>query len=696
MWRPLGAPIPPAAFLLLSLLLPQGPARSEETPPEVEELHIEGNNTFGTGALEALLGTRETPGFLGKFFYGISGEVLGRNNEFFDPGIFAEDIRRVVTYYRERGFFAVEVDTSVTGVPDGGGVRVRIRIREGDRARIDTLSIEGLLLVPEFVHADIAEGRLIGVGEAYDQRLLKTEVDRVLQVLQDAGYANARFDQDSSAAVRLASTGNCRVRLVFDTGRRYFFGPVGVQREGEKERSDITDEIVLRQLDYAEEEVYNASHLVTSERNLNRVGLFDLARVRPRIPPREDTTLRVPSRVTIRPTDKHELAPELLLNDENGNFNLGTGLGYKNRNFLGGARTFSSRIRFRTETIGRFPDYFALAGEGVANADLTLEMFQPYIFSRNVRGNWTVSLILDKQRPYRQFIVRNRFGLTDQLADYTHGYLDWTLERVSLQRNPHFTGSFEEAAELEAQARRVQFNSILSFTLQRNKANDVFSPSAGFIHAATLEESGLLPLLLRNAQPDLPFTQFYRVILLGRWYYDLSHNRFAILGLKLKGGWEEKYGESRSDAERAIPQTHRFFAGGGASVRGWESRRLAASGDPRLELGGNLALEGSAELRVNALRHLRSDLLRKLWVVFFLDAGNVWAEARDLKAPDVAVAAGLGIRYETFFGPFRVDFGFRIHDPGAEEGGRKWIFRKRLLGETLARGILHFGIGHAF
>jgi outer membrane protein insertion porin family len=128
-------------------------------------------------------------------------------------------------------------------------------------------------------------------------------------------------------------------------------------------------------------------------------------------------------------------------------------------------------------------------------------------------------------------------------------------------------------------------------------------------------------------------------------------------------------------------------------VRGWQSRDLSASGDPKL--GGNLALEGSLELRVNILQSARDDFLDKIWLVTFFDFGNVWAAASDLQWKGVAMAAGIGFRYNTFFGPFRVDWGFRVYNPG-DPTGQNWITQRQLFGQTFKEGIFHFGIGHAF
>ena len=129
-------------------------------------------------------------------------------------------------------------------------------------------------------------------------------------------------------------------------------------------------------------------------------------------------------------------------------------------------------------------------------------------------------------------------------------------------------------------------------------------------------------------------------------------------------------------------------------MRGWPSRGLIASGIP--ELGGNLALEGTVELRTNLFRSLREDVLVHLWVVAFLDFGNVWTQVGDYHLKDVALATGIGLRYDTFFGPFRMDFGIRLYDPRHPDPGKKWITQRKFFGETISDGVLHFGIGHAF
>ncbi len=126
-------------------------------------------------------------------------------------------------------------------------------------------------------------------------------------------------------------------------------------------------------------------------------------------------------------------------------------------------------------------------------------------------------------------------------------------------------------------------------------------------------------------------------------------------------------------------------------MRGWKTRELGTVDDP--QFGGNALFELSIETRINFTRGLG-----KLWViefdniraVLFADAGNIWSDVKKIRLSEVALTIGFGFRYDAIFGPFRVDFGFRVYDPGKPRG-QKWIFERKL-----RREALHFGIGHAF
>lgn len=96
-----------------------------------------------------------------------------------------------------------------------------------------------------------------------------------------------------------------------------------------------------------------------------------------------------------------------------------------------------------------------------------------------------------------------------------------------------------------------------------------------------------------------------------------------------------------------IAPSRRFYAGGGASVRGYGFQNIGPvdlNGDP---VGGRSLAEFAVETRIR---------FGNFGVVPFLDAGNLYTKTY----PDFSglrYGAGIGARYHSSFGPIRVDVG---------------------------------------
>ncbi len=672
----------------------------ENIIPEISEIHFFGNETFGESALKEVIHLKESPSGFSKFMYRTFGEKLGSKPEYFDSETFEDDMKRIRDFYQDNGFYDAEVTGEHTLDSSAHSVKVKYSIQEKKRSYVDSVAYVGLGNLSQKLLDDLSKDRIIRRGSPYVKALAVMEITRILNSLANNGYPEAKYDGEKSFARRYLSTNNFFLSIVLVTGPKHHFGNITLHVE--PPRDDITENIVLRQLDFEKGETYSREKTISSERSINRLGLFETARVERSVESDSTTTDTVPMEVYVRPRPRNELSPELVLSDENNAFNLGIGLGYTNRNFFGDARSFNAHTRVRTQDIQRWNFSSIFSGGGfrdpsvVGAIELQLQVLQPYLFTRTLSGSLTATISAEKQQQYILSILRNKVGLNKQFATYTFGFLEWTLERVS----PEFlvdTSQFKTVLNSIRQEDQKQFNSILTFTLQRDKTNDIFSPTDGFFHSISLEESGILPKLLPGIRAGLPFTQYYKVTLFGRWYQDLTQTRYNILALKLKTGYQEKYGESKY-SNVSIPLNRRFFAGGSGSVRGWQARELGAMPDELLQFGGNFVVEGSAEMRINYFRgfgkfaFLRLD---NIWGVYFLDVGNVWSNISDFKAKDIAMAAGFGFRYETIFGPFRIDYGFRLYDP-KEPAGHQSVFKKRFFAETFGNGVLHFGIGQAF
>jgi translocation and assembly module TamA len=139
-------------------------------------------------------------------------------------------------------------------------------------------------------------------------------------------------------------------------------------------------------------------------------------------------------------------------------------------------------------------------------------------------------------------------------------------------------------------------------------------------------------------------------------FYIHASDRMTIAG---RGRLGTIVGASR---DRIAP-TRRYYAGGGASVRGYSYQAIGprdANNDP---IGGRSLGEIALEAR------LRFGSQGQFGVVPFIDAGTIsskpWPGIKEMR-----VGAGLGFRYYSNFGPIRIDVGTPLNpQPGDSRVG---------------------------
>jgi len=97
-----------------------------------------------------------------------------------------------------------------------------------------------------------------------------------------------------------------------------------------------------------------------------------------------------------------------------------------------------------------------------------------------------------------------------------------------------------------------------------------------------------------------------------------------------------------------IAPSRRFYAGGGASVRGYGYQAIGPRyGEDEDPVGGKSLAEFSLEGRIR---------FGNFGVVPFVDAGNISTSFLP-RFRDLRIGAGMGVRYYSNFGPIRVDVG---------------------------------------
>lgn len=171
-------------------------------------------------------------------------------------------------------------------------------------------------------------------------------------------------------------------------------------------------------------------------------------------------------------------------------------------------------------------------------------------------------------------------------------------------------------------------------------------------------------------------------------HWELNYDH--VLAFRGFAGLAIPYGNSNS-----IPFTRSYFAGGANDNRGWKAYNLGPGSS------GNKDEFNEANFKIALNGEYRFTILGAFKGAVFIDAGNIWNlmdnitdEASvfngiaDIK--ELGVATGLGLRYDFGFFVFRLDIGFKTHNP-ANPVGERWFkdysFRK---------AVYNIGINYPF
>ncbi|MEC3949070.1 autotransporter assembly complex protein TamA [Sphingobium sp. HWE2-09] len=189
----------------------------------------------------------------------------------------------------------------------------------------------------------------------------------------------------------------------------------------------------------------------------------------------------------------------------------------------------------------------------------------------------------------------------------------------------------DEADAFSGGARRTFLIGAIPLSLTYDGSDDLLNPSKGF-------------RLGGRISPELSFqnTTF------GYAKVQLDGSIYQPLGEKLVVAARARFGTILGSTVEQIAPSRRFYAGGGASVRGYGYQAIGPRyGEDDDPVGGKSLAEFSLETRIR---------FGNFGVVPFVDAGNISTTFLP-RFRDLRIGAGMGLRYYSNFGPIRVDVG---------------------------------------
>lgn len=157
---------------------------------------------------------------------------------------------------------------------------------------------------------------------------------------------------------------------------------------------------------------------------------------------------------------------------------------------------------------------------------------------------------------------------------------------------------------------------------------------------------------------------------------------------------------------RELPYIKQFFSGGSNSIRAFRNRSIG----PGTFNGSatNAIPDQTGDIKLELNTELRKKLFSIVEGAAFVDAGNIWLYRDNAFKPgakfskdflkEIAVGAGLGLRFDVTILIIRLDVAFPLRKPWLPEGER-WVIDKISLGDSQWRRenlVWNLGIGYSF
>jgi outer membrane protein insertion porin family len=591
--------------------------------------------------------------------------------------------------YEDEGYFEVQISPEVEKFSDGD-VKVAFTINEGRRITIDKIVFRGNKgLKDKEIKAVMAtqERQYFILRGTVQRQKLEEDIERVVGIYQDHGFIQMRVERQdvvvdrekarvtitidvvegaqyragviTLTGVTLVPEDEVRRQLGFKTGDVFsrtalrdgvrnisdLYSTIGRASvdilprtdqqsttttvditlevtEGPEvyvERINITgntrseDRILRREIPFVEGDLFTLQKMQRARQRLINLGYFDMVNVTTQ-PGTDKTRIIVNVEVTERPTGIFSIGGGFSSVDSF----VGT-LDVSQNNFLGRGWVLSLRIRAGANT-----------QQGI------ISFTEPWLFDRPLSAGFD---LFNVKRQFTEYDY-DSLGGTVRLSHPFEEYWRWqTAYRLTRDKINNVRDTNDSLLRDEVGTR---VTSAVTLGLTRDSRDAVALPTKGGYTLFTVDFAGL--------GGD---TRFIKSIASTSYFYPVWYGHI------LSGRAEAGYGFGWSDAP--LPVFERFYLGGPNSIRSFKARKISPVDDAGTRIGGTSEVLGNLEYIVPLPFNFR--------VAGFFDVGNVYGFKTKFDITDTREAAGAGVRWQSPFGPIRVDYGINLDRRKGEDFG---------------------------
>jgi len=529
-----------------------------------------------------------------------------------------EDVDRIVAFYNDNGYIQARVESTETQVDrENARVTIRIVVVEGPQFRVGGVDITGNNVLPI---EEIRRRVQLKPNDIYSRSKLRDSAKDIGDVYGTIGRASADVNPQIALDVP-----NRKVNITFEITE----GPeVFVERINISGNTRSQEKILRREIPMHEGDLFTTQKLARAKQKLSNLNYFDKVEART-TPGSSKDKIVVHIEVTEKPT---------------GLFSIGGG--YSSQDGALGTLDLS-----QNNFLGRGWQLFLRLRGGASTQQGTIGFTEPWLFDRPLAAGFD---LFNNRRLFNDYTINSLGGdvrMGHPLGDYARWNLIYKLEQDDV------TGVNPNASQELLDAKGTTITSVLGGSIGRDTRDSLADPTKGNLSTIGADFAGIATTDNRYVRFSASTIQHQSM-----WF---GHVVSARLAAGYEFGWDEK----------PVPLFERFYLGGPNSVRSFKLRQISPRDESGTRIGGNFQVLGNVEYTIPTFWGVK--------LAVFFDAGNVYGPDNHLGTKidltSLKYAVGMGLRWNSPFGPIRVDYGV---NPDPKPGDKF--------------GEFHFAVGTAF
>lgn len=569
----------------------------------VKRITFIGNKEFSKRDLKDIINTKEK----GLFSF-MSGS--GKYNSY----LFRQDLEKIRQEYYNKGFVDMTVkDFRVLLSEDKKWFYITIALDEGNRYRIGEISVEGDML-EDVTREELEDEILLKEGAYFNKSKFKRSTDAITDIYGERGYANAVITPKTQKNEEEKT-----VAIVVDITKNNLVYIERIDIDGNKK---TRDNVIRREFEVGETELFSPSSLNRSRGNLRRLGYFDDVIITESRGSSEDK-VNITVQVKERPTGTLSASVGYSTTDK-----VVTTFALSQNNLFGKSYKLNLSANF-SDTTKRY----------------NLGFTNPWLMGKPISGGFDIYNILkdypDFSTKTKGFNLRMGFPIYKRIgrANFTYTYNNVTLYDVD-------EGSSTDISSQQGDSEVRSLTAGIRFDAR----DDRFFPRKGYIfRVKTTVAGGALG----------GSTNYFEHSIEGAKVIAMPFN--SSFTLRAEGALIDSFGGEEP------PIYTRYYLGGINTIRGFETRAISpkdpVTGD---SIGGDMMVLFSSEILFPIFGE------PSMRGVAFFDMGN--ATTHDtLEHSSLRRGAGLGLRWLSPMGPLRIEWGYNL-DRELDERASLWDF----------------------